>query len=370
MNSNKIGELRKELDKSNMYDVLKGFTLQAKEACDIGRKAPQFAGEFRSLNFAILGMGGSAIGGSLVRSYFNALPGASQLNIDVNRNYHVPVHYDENTNFIVSSYSGNTEETLSAMEDALLLTKNIVCITSGGTLAETAAKKNLPHTIIPGGLQPRCALAYSLFPLLFTFINNGLLDKDAVQETEAAIAELMPLLEKRSACYSDYNSNDNEALRIAEKLHGKIPVIYSADERLDSVNIRWRNQIQENAKNHAFGSFLPEMNHNEINGWTITPLGLPRDVVSRFSVLVLSDREDNPRVSLRYEFLRKALEGKAGNFMVLTSDGHHLLTRMMDLIYLGDWVSYYLALLNGIDPTPIPMISELKEMLANADTIK
>ncbi len=157
--------------------------------------------------------------------------------------------------------------------------------------------------------------------------------------------------------------SENKALNLAKNLFRTIPVIYSAEERLDSINIRWRNQIQENAKNPAFGGFLPEMNHNEVNGWTITENGLPLSAVSNFSAIILRDAADNPRISLRYEFLRSILNGKVKDIIELEGEGKHLLTRMIDLVYLADWVSYYLALLNKTNPTPIPMITDLKKLL-------
>lgn len=363
MNNLDIEKLKQTYDSAGMYDIIKNFPAQARQAVEIGGQSPKFYSKPETNNFAILGMGGSAIGGSVLKSYFNALEGAGHLNINIFRNYRLPKHVDKNYSVITCSYSGNTEETLSATEDARKVTDKIYCITSGGKLKSIAESGNLPAAIIPGGFQPRCALAYSIFPLISVFINNGLISREAIHTTENAIEELMPLLEKRAAEYSDFNSKNNIALDLAKKLFRTIPVIYSAEERLDSINIRWRNQIQENAKNPAFGGFLPEMNHNEVNGWTITENGLPLSAVSNFSAIILRDAADNPRISLRYEFLKSILHGKVKNITELEGQGKYLLTRMIDLIYLADWVSYYMALMNHTDPTPIPMINDLKDLL-------
>jgi glucose/mannose-6-phosphate isomerase len=195
-------------------------------------------------------------------------------------------------------------------------------------------------------------------------MNNGFINEAAAKNTENAFEELQALMIKRANEYSDFNSNTNKAIDIARRLHKTIPVIYSAEDRLDSINIRWRNQIQENAKNLAFGGLLPEMNHNEVNGWTITDNGLSTEKISDFTSIFLKDPDENPRISLRYEFLQSILKNKVKDIIELTGEGTYLLTRMTDLIYLADWVSYYMALLNNTDPTPIPMISDLKELLA------
>ncbi len=260
-------EMISTTDSQNMFDVLKDFPQQVRDACNKGKTCPAFPGDEKPENIIVLGMGGSAIGGDILRSYSAATPGADRLKISVNRNYNFPISAGKDACVIVSSYSGGTEETLSAFAGAMKKTRRLVCISSGGRLKEIAGENNIPIVNIPKGYQPRWALGYSFFSALYVLIRSGAYDTGAVEETESAIDELIELLKKKALEYSDYSKN-NRALALAEKLVGKIPVVYSASERMDAVNLRWRGEFQENAKNMAFGGLLPEMNHNEINGWS------------------------------------------------------------------------------------------------------
>lgn len=357
----KIADLKTLMayDKENMYEVLKAFPEQIKKACEIGRKAPLFRRYNNPANIMVLGMGGSAIGGDLLRSYSAVTPGAKHLNFTINRTYDLPGFTNNDYYIIASSYSGNTEETLSGFEQALKLSKNLICITTGGKLKKLAAENNIPVVGIPGGLQPRCALGYSFFPMLFLMIRSGAYEENARKESEAAIEELIPKLESKIGLYSNFTA-DNPAIALALAMRGKIPVIYSSSEGFDTVNIRWRGQIQENAKHAAFGALLPEMNHNEINAWSYPDCfrnsGLP---------VFLQDPGDNPRVKLRFEALGKILEEKGYGVISLSGEGDYLLTRIFDLLYLIDWAAYYLALFNNVDPTAIPLIDKLKNFLAD-----
>jgi glucose/mannose-6-phosphate isomerase len=348
----------KKIDSADMFSILKSFPEQVREAIHIGKTAPLFNSKDVKKHIAILGMGGSAIGGDLLRSYSAATPGADHLRFTINRNYDIPGIIDNNTFVIASSYSGTTEETLTCFEKAANITKRLHAITTGGTLEQKSAQYDTPVIKIPGGLQPRCALGYSFFPLLYLMIRSGAYEKNAAEKTYAAIDELLPLLEERSRRYSEI-SEDNMAINLAKKLHGRPAIIYSADQRMDAVNLRWRCQIQENAKHAAFGNLLPEMNHNEINGWSF-PRGFGEDA----AMILLRDRDDHPKVKIRFDAIAELLNNSAAEIVHAKGDGEHLLTRMFDLLYLCDWTSYYLAILNDTDPTPIPLISRLKEILA------
>lgn len=347
-----------DADKANMYNVLLTFPEQVRHAVDIGEQAVFFNNKPKGNNLVVLGLGGSAIGGDLVRSYCASTKGADSLAISVSRGYTVPGTVDSNTAVIASSYSGDTEETLSAYESARKQTKNILCISTGGKLSVKAKKHGLPVITIPGGFQPRCALGYSFFPLLYTVMRHPLFDKKAVKVTEKAVQETIQLLEKLSESYAEPNVKKNPALKLAQQLHGTAPVIYSSHERMDTVNIRWRGQIQENAKNVAFGNLLPEMNHNEINGW-----GYP-NFTKQFSVVLLRDKDDHARVAIRFDALKSIIKPSVHSITELYGKGDSLLARMFSQIYLGDWVSYYMAMLNNVDPSPVPVISKLKAVLA------
>lgn len=347
-------------DKANMYNVLLTFPEQVRHAINIGEEAAFFSTAPASNDIVVLGLGGSAIGGDLVRSYCAATKGADMLNISVSRGYTVPGTLHANSLVVASSYSGDTEETLSAYAAARKVTKNMLCISTGGKISQLAAKHNLPLISIPKGFQPRCALGYSFFPLLMTVLRHPAVAKAAVKRSTVAMEETVSLLDKLSTIYADPSSK-NPALALAKKLHGTAPVIYSAAERMDAVNLRWRGQIQENAKNVAFGHVLPEMNHNEINGWSY-----PKQHTKNFSVVLLRDKDDHARVSIRFDALRELIRKNVKAVHEVRGEGESLLARMFSVIYLGDWVSYYMAMLNGVDPSPVPIITKLKGILAEA----
>lgn len=351
-----IEQLKKSLDKSNMYQTIKDFPKQVASAIEIGKNCPLFNSVGTPKNFVIIGMGGSAIGGDLLRSYCAALPGAGHLRMEVCRYYEPPDNIFQNTYVIASSYSGGTEETLGAVELALKKTNRILCITSGGTLAEKAREWELPTALIPGGLMPRAALGYSFFTMLGVLMRSGAFEPSALKETEIALAELPEMLEALSDKYS--NINDNPALTLAKNLQGKIPIVYSPAVRLDAVNLRFRCQIQENAKQLCFGALLPEMNHNEINSFAYPP-----DLLSRIAVITLQDPDDHSKLKIRFSALNSIMSDSGIPVFNYSGNSRALLIRMLELVYFADWVSYYLALLNGADPTPIPIISRLKEIL-------
>lgn len=353
-----LAEIRK-LDKSNMYEILFNFSKQIKEALEIGQSSPIFKNyNIIPEKFIILGMGGSAIGGDLLRSYLKEIDEASRIQIIVNRNYGIPDFLDDSWFVIASSYSGGTEETIAAYQLAKQKTKNILAITSGGELARLADSDGFPVINIPSGLMPRCALGYSFFTMLMQFTRIGAIDEKTTSKIMTEIDETISHIKAKANDYSKI-SDKNQAFTIAKKLKGKIPVIYSADRIMDVVNLRWKGQIQENAKNLSFGAYLPEMNHNEINSWSY-----PSDLLQNFIFIFLQDKNDHPQIKKRFDAMTKIFQDINCDVISLQSSGNSLLVRMFDLIYLGDWVSYWLALMNGTDPTPIPLISKLKTILS------
>ncbi len=353
-------------DKSNMFDVLKHFPLQVEEGIKIGETAQVLNPMPKGRHCVFLGMGGSAIGGDLIRSYIMALnsgqdkPEGDSVHriITVVRNYTLPDFIAHEDLVVASSYSGGTEETLSAFTQAQKRTGNILCISSGGTLSFEARAHSYPLIVIPTGLQPRCALGYSFFPVLVALNNAGYFGKDAAAAIKSGIDETIHILHEKSAMYSDYERG-NPALALALRLHGNIPVIYSPAELFDTVGARWRGQMHENAKNLAFANVLPEMCHNEIESWHY-----PSDFTSKMFVILLRDKHEHSRVELRFDVLKKLLADKTAGIAEIDTDGESALARMFSHIYLGDWVSYYLAILNHTDPTEIPNISRLKQELS------
>ncbi len=352
-----LDELRAH-DPGDMYSAIAGFPAQAAEGIEIGGGAPKLS-RAKARRIVILGMGGSAIGGDLLRSYIHSFPERDGVDITVGRSYDPPA-VDGRTLLVASSYSGNTEETLSAYEAARQRAGQVLVISTGGELVRRAMDNRDKVILVPAGLQPRAALGYSFFPLLHALaVGSELFGSEVREATEEGLRELAELLPKLVRKYGAGPKSGNTAFSLAEKIHGHVPVIYSASDRLDTVNLRWRGQIQENAKNLAFGNLLPEMNHNEINGW-----GHPAGLVGSFLAIFLRDAGDHPRVAARMEITRKIIGRAAAGTVEVKSQGESLLARIFSLIHLGDWTSYYLALLNQTDPMPVPVIENLKKQLA------
>jgi len=344
-------KLIRKFDRENMFDVLKDFPLQVKGALKIAEKYSLKGFKTKDIrNIIISGLGGSAIGGDLIRSYTQY---EIKIPVTVNRNYTLPSFVGKDTLLIISSYSGNTEETIAAYKQAIKAKCKIICITSGGEVKKIA-KKNKHHcVIIPGGLQPRCALGYSFFTLLTVFAKLGFI-KDKKDE----IKETLKILDEGREEFTNLNPENNVALKVAIEIKGKMPLVYSSTDVLDVVNLRWRGQISENAKILAYGNVYPEMNHNELVGWQLNA-----DILKKTVVIFLKDIDDNDRIKHRMNITLDIIKEYANNIVTLESNGSSKLARIFDLVYLGDWVSFYLAILNEVNPTPVEAISYLKNKL-------
>jgi glucose/mannose-6-phosphate isomerase len=339
------------IDTSNMYSLIKKFPEQVEEAVRIGNTS-KVKLDVRGVETIVLsGLGGSAIGGDLLKSYL-----ASELMVPfiVNRHYVLPEFVGRRSLVIISSYSGNTEETTTAFKEAMKRGAKILCISSGGDVEKTARKKRIPLIKIPGGLQPRAALGYSFFPLLITLARLGFFKSKARE-----INETIALLKEKSDEYGVPDSASNKAFQLAEQLRGRLSVAYSSTERFDAVATRWRGQIAENGKSLAFTHVLPEMNHNELVGWKTLA-----EQMREMQVIFLRDKNDHPRVKVRMDITKRVLAEHTAHIAEVWSEGTSPLARMFSLVYLGDWVSFYLAILQGIDPTPVKVIDYLKEELS------
>ncbi len=340
------------IDASNMYGLVKGFPAQVKEAIEIGKRANIKKMNTKEIREIVLcGLGGSAIGGDLLKSYL-----ADELAVPfiVNRNYTLPRYVGPKTLVIISSYSGNTEETNAAHKEALKRRAKLLCISSNGVTEKLAKAKRTPFIKIPGGLPPRAALGYSFFPLLIALGKLGFTKNKARD-----ISDALRLLEEKSAEYANPDSSANPALQLAEQLHHRIGVVYSSTERFDAVATRWRGQMAENGKSLMFGHVLPEMNHNELVGWKV-PTAQMRDM----QVVFLRDKADHKRIQYRMEITKTIISEHTDHIALVWSEGSSLLARMFSLVYLGDWTSFYLAILHGVDPSPVAVIDHLKNELA------
>jgi glucose/mannose-6-phosphate isomerase len=342
------------VDSSNMYALLRSFPQQVEDAMRIGQNSSVRLSTRGIDQIVLCGLGGSAIGGDLLKSYL-----ADELTVPfiVNRHYALPKFVGKATLVIISSYSGNTEETTAAYKEAVKRRARILCISSGGTVSRMAAKHRHPLIRIPGGLPPRAALGYSFFPLLTILGRLGL-----IRNKKKEMKEALELLRMKADLYGIPDPGSNKALQLAGSLQGRIGVVYSSTERFDAVNTRWRGQMAENGKSLVFGHVLPEMNHNELVGWKALT-GPMREM----QVMFLRDKNDHPRVQARMEITKKVLAEHTDRITEIWSEGTSLLARIFSLVFLGDWASYYLAILHRIDPTPVMVIDHLKNELGKVE---
>ncbi|MBI2450426.1 MAG: bifunctional phosphoglucose/phosphomannose isomerase [Candidatus Nealsonbacteria bacterium] len=285
--------------------------------------------EFRASNLIICGMGGSALPADILKILL------ANRQISIHRDYGLPSQVEKNTLIICISYSGNTEETLSAFEEARKKRLKIAAIASGGKLAELCEKYNIPVAIIPKGYQPRMALGFQ-FAALCGLLGVSLKDISALENL------LKP------------HSLEMQGKKIAEKLSNKIPLIYASRKFKNLARI-WKIKFNENSKIPAFHNYFPEMNHNELVGFT--SLG------ERFSAIILKDRTDNPRILKRMKIFYEILKLKKIQTQFIDISGKNILYKIFNNILLSDWVSYYLALQYKIDPTPVGLNDEFKKRL-------
>lgn len=347
-----IKEVRR-IDTSNMLDLLLGFPTQCRHAFRIGEafSIPKSHGAVDNIVFS--GLGGSAIGADLIRSYVSD---EIKIPIFVNRDYLLPNFVGKDTLFFACSYSGDTEETLSSYEEAKKRGAKIIALASGGKLEVATKKDKIPFISIPKGYPPRTALGYSFFPPLVVLSKFGFI-RNKERVAEEAISDLENL--RDSVLNPNIKIGKNYAKCLALDLKDKYIIVYAANRYIDSVVTRWRGQLAENSKTLASSHVLPEMNHNEIVGWEN-----PKRLLKDFLVLILRDNSEHPRVARRID-ITKSIIKKKSKVIEINSKGRNLLSRMFYLIYLGDFVSFYLAMLNGIDPTPVDTVTYLKRRLSD-----
>ncbi len=322
-----------------MVEALRSFPEQIERALGLACRVPNNLQGFK--NVVVLGMGGSAIAGDLL-ARFSTVP------VVTVRDYELPTWVNSDTLLIAISYSGETEETLSAFREGLRRTRRAVALTTGGALAALCEERDIPWVPVPPGFQPRAALAFLLFPLLGCLSRLGY-----VRDDPARVAAALRGL--RDACVPEHQANP--AQDVAQTLFGRIPVIYGAGITVP-VAYRWKTQINENAKQPAYWAELPELCHNEIVGYE-----LAGKVFAQGIVLFLRSSFDHPRVARRVEILKEVLSSRGLAFREVWGQGETALAQALWLLYFGDWVSFYLALLNGVDPTPVRPIQELKKRL-------
>jgi glucose/mannose-6-phosphate isomerase len=352
VNLDDLGVYRR-LDPANMLEHLHGLPQQCHTAWHKAKDFELPRDYARIDKVVILGMGGSAIGGDLLRNFISRL---TKPIVFVTRDYDLPAFVDDRTLVITSSYSGNTEETLSAFSQALERKCKKLAMTTGGRLKTLAQNAKVPLFVIDHTSQPRAAIGYSFIPLIAFLQKLGFL-KDKTSEVERMIQDLERLLGELKETVP---TSSNRGKQLATKLQGKIAVIYGAGI-LSAVARRWKTQINENSKAWAFHETFPELNHNAVVGYQF-----PSELAPKVYVVLLRCPSLHPRTLIRYEVTCELLEQNSISHQLIDSQGKSELSQMMSLIYLGDWVSYYLAILYQTDPTPVKVIDYLKKRLSEA----
>jgi len=341
------------LDCAGMLAQLKGLPGQCRTAWNKAMAFKLPAGYRNIDKVVIVGMGGSAIGGDLLRSLTQRL---KKPLISVVRDYDLPPWVDHRTLVIASSYSGNTEETISAFSQALDIKCHKLVLTGGGKLKEMAERTNVPVFTIDITSPPRAALGYSLMPLI-AFLQQ----LDFLEDKSTEVAEMLRVLEESLPKWDETApASSNLAKQLAYSLQGKIAVIYGAGI-LSEVARRWKTQINENSKAWAFFEVFPELDHNAVVGYE-----MPRELASNIFVALLRSRHLHPHTLIRYEVTSELLTQNGISHQFVDAYGDSDLAQLMGLVYLGDWTSYYLALLYEIDPTPVRAIDHLKKRLSES----
>jgi glucose/mannose-6-phosphate isomerase len=333
-------------DINKLYTVLKNSWEQAENAWK-PVNIPGIKNE-KITKIIITGLGGSAISGDILKNF---LRDELKIPVTINRSYSLPHYTDTNTLVIASSYSGNTEETISAFRSALELKCPVIAITTGGEIEKLAIVNNIPVIKLQEGFQPRYALYSSFFTLV-----RLMQDLKFIISQDEIVTRIINNIKIKG---EEYIKNHNSAFRTASELKKYIPVIYSITDFNDSAGRRFKGQLNENSKIHAWVGEYPEMNHNELVGWeSVKESGIS------YKPVLLWDNDIPSRIKKRIEIINNLLKGEDIDILTFSGNGNSFKERLIDIIYFSDWVSYYLALLNEKDPGEIDFIHQLKNRMA------
>lgn len=340
------------IDKSAMLSEIEKLPRMLADALALANKIK--LKKVKDISLVLIGgMGGSAIGGDIA----SALSREGALTpCECIRDYSLPVYADSKTVLFLASYSGNTEETLSLLKEAVARKIRMVfIITSGGRLEELAMQHGFTLLKIPAGMQPRAAIAYLSVPILVLMEMLGCL-----KGVTAGVNEAVSLLEKLNGEFGAAKAQrSNPVKQLANKLAGKTPIIFASQGSTQPAGYRWKTQLNENSKTTAVFSVFPELNHNEM-----VNLGGLAKGSHDFSLVMLRDEKDHERVKKRMEITKSLIGPQLGGSAEVWSKGESHLARIFSLILFGDYLSVYLALLKGIDPTPVDVITKLKKEMA------
>ncbi len=354
-------EFLKSFDKDNMLKIQTSFPENCKDALRRGKalKTPKRLSISKNVkityttpnNIIIAGMGGSAIGGDVLKDW---LRDRVRIPIEVSRSYNLPAYANEKTLVVAVSYSGNTEETLSSFLDAIERRCMVVSISSGGLLEDFSKKLQNPFIKLPENLPPRTAFPYLFFPLIE--ICNKL---DVINSNKWEIEETIKMLKNvREELAPETKTSKNTAKQLALALQGHIPIIYGFGY-YRGVALRLKEQFNENSKTLSKCECFPELNHNEVVGWT----GI-KDLGKHFVIILIRDHDEPNVIKNRIDITKKiVLDKKANRVLEIYGKGESKLAKMLSVLYIGDFTSIYLALANRINPTPVEIITKIKSEL-------
>lgn len=342
----------KEIDKSGMLAFCVDVAQHYRKAAEVAERIS--LGYANPENVIVAGMGGSAIGGELLRDWAR---NDAQIPVEVSRAYSLPAYANERSLVLVTSYSGETEESLSSFLDALKKHCMIFCVSSDGSLLEFAEKLGVPCMRVPSGMPPRAALPYLFVPLLEAVEKAGV-----VSGVSGELSEAVEILERVSGENApEKYVTDNFAKKLASGIGDSVPVVYGFGV-FRSVAQRFKQQFNENSKMPSKWEFFSELNHNETVGWEKAG-----KLAGCFSTIFIRDKAESEAIRSRIE-TTKALMPQGSNMFEVWSQGKCKLARMLSTICVGDFTSVYLAILRGIDPTPVETIRLLKEKMRQVGT--
>lgn len=329
---------------NNMYELIKEFPDQLLRAVEIGEKAKlKSVNKSEIKNVVVCGLGASGFGGNILSELFRE---ELKVPVIVNKSYFLPAFVDSSTLLILSSYSGNTEETLSCANEAAKKGVRAVCVTSGGHLATVADKQGWDIIKIPAGFPPRCALGYSTVQLFFILYYNNLIG-DEFKKSLIRTASFLQMEQTKAMQDAEF---------LAAKLLGKIVILY-AEDKYESTALRLKQQINENSKMHCWFNVIPEMNHNELVGW--------REPKDNLAVLIFRSSDEYHRNSARILFKKDVIVKVSENVYEIDAKGDDTFEKHFYLVHFGDWISYHLALLQGYDPVEIDVLISLKNHMGS-----
>jgi len=351
-------EYIKEIDKGEMLKICMRMPEDCVEAIKRAKRT-KIPGEVKISESAsmtykqpqrvlIAGMGGSAIGGEILRDW---LRDQITLPIEVCRDYTLPNYADQNTLVFAVSYSGATEETLRALMDAIRRGCMVMAITSGGHLLSLSKELRIPYVKIPGGMPPRAAVPYLFFPLPVLMKKMGL-----PLEIEEEVTETVGILQElRKETGPQIITDNNPSKKLALELVDTIPIVYGFGS-YGAMAHRWKTQFNENSKVPSYWEVFPELNHNEVMGWEA-----PEALTRKFSVILLRDQDETPEIRRKIEATKQLALHKAQRVLEVYATGKSRLAKIFSLLHMGDMTSVYLAILRRTDPTPVRTIERIKE---------